>query len=988
MPYPIQEFWKLAVESQLYSPEECQRLTGSFSQIKGAMETGNAFTLSEWLISQRVLTRYQAKVLLARRPGPFVYGEYKVQDRIDSGRLQGLFRAIHIATRHPVCLCFLSGPQLHDPPTMARLKQTLAAAANVQHPHVMRLYQLVDLEAYKFAVLPDLQGRSLDEFLNARGAFPTAEACRLARQAALGLAELHKNGQVHGEIRPENLWLDAANNVKLLGLPLSRDPLAGPSTVAAADYVAPELASNRWPPTPLSDLYALGCTLYHLLTGQPPFPGGDAQEKLRRQTQEQPPLANQVNPQVPPPVAQVVAYLMAKDPASRYQQASHAADALSPYIDPKGREPVTEPVNAQGRAYEDWLSRQQPPSRAAVVAPAAPVAAVVPPPQQIPVAAAAPPVMAPAAVYSSIPVAAPVMTAAVAQPAVAVQAAPAFMPMAAPASSAVAASRSSLAEQRSARRQQERHNKLIIGVGSGVLALVVAFLLWSGSRKPKDDVVEKPIETPPTTVAATSKGGVTTPAARPVEPVVAIPAAPPEEPIVALGEPLWESPTNGPRLDFQYLPGNAQMFLSLRPAEIWANADGRLVLTSLGVEEFVRQQLVALSGTEPDNIEHAILAFAGAGMGKPPSVSLVARTVDRVEDGPLKNNWNATDMLQVDGKTLYQNATHTFYAPAEAQNKLLVAVPIKGEAEVATWLTASRSPPPLAQKLEWLSRFSDRQRHLTLLVSPAFLNREGRPLMVGTLGSLLEPTQNFLLDESGMSPAAVMASAHLSKSHLFLELRTHDGSPELAKLYKSRVDGLQQAVRKFKTSLQISPYSAEILDSYPRFFEWVQDNTRVGTNEKQVVMRTVLPPMAASNLAFGTHLALLESGGGGATAVNTPNVPQVPVTLADKLKQKYTLAFERDSLDRTLNQITQDTGIPIKILGGDLQLDGITQNQSFGLDEKDKPVFEILKIILKKANQDGKLIYVIKKENGEEMLFITTRAAAAKRGDAIPPELK
>src|SRR5687768_11424658 len=68
MPYPIQEFWKLAVESQLFAPEECQRLAGAFAQIRGAMETGNAFTLSEWLITQRVLTRYQAKVLLARRP--------------------------------------------------------------------------------------------------------------------------------------------------------------------------------------------------------------------------------------------------------------------------------------------------------------------------------------------------------------------------------------------------------------------------------------------------------------------------------------------------------------------------------------------------------------------------------------------------------------------------------------------------------------------------------------------------------------------------------------------------------------------------------------------------------------------------------------------------------------------------------------------------------------------------------------------------------
>ena len=97
MPFPIQEFWNLAVESRLFTPDECKRLGGAFAQIRGASETGNAFTLSEWLISQKVLTRYQAKVLLARRAGPFIYGDYRVQDRIDSGRLQGLPRAENIS---------------------------------------------------------------------------------------------------------------------------------------------------------------------------------------------------------------------------------------------------------------------------------------------------------------------------------------------------------------------------------------------------------------------------------------------------------------------------------------------------------------------------------------------------------------------------------------------------------------------------------------------------------------------------------------------------------------------------------------------------------------------------------------------------------------------------------------------------------------------------------------------------------------------------
>jgi hypothetical protein len=75
----------------------------------------------------------------------------------------------------------------------------------------------------------------------------------------------------------------------------------------------------------------------------------------------------------------------------------------------------------------------------------------------------------------------------------------------------------------------------------------------------------------------------------------------------------------------------------------------------------------------------------------------------------------------------------------------------------------------------------------------------------------------------------------------------------------------------------------------------------------------------------------------------------------------------------------------MEILGGDLQLEGITKNQSFGLDEKDKTADEILRVILAKSNPDGKLVYIVKEQDGEEWVLITTRAAVEKRGDTLPP---
>jgi hypothetical protein len=846
----------------------------------------------------------------------------------------------------------------------------------------------VEVEAYKFVVLGDLQGRSLDEFLAVRGPFPAAEACRLVRQAALGLAELHKSGQMHGEVRPANLWLDAANHVKLLHVPLSREPLASPTTgasgpaemlQAAADYLAPELAApQRWPATPLSDLYALGCTLYLLLVGKPPFAGGDAVSKLRRHVHEQPPLASQANPQVPPPIAQVAAYLMAKDPSARYQQAMHAAEALAPYVEAKAREPVVEVASSTTRAYEDWLTRQ-PSVQFRPAAAAAPMPPFAPPP-----APAGPATAVPVAAVATAPYPPPQQT-------FAVQAGPpaAVLPSRPAPTGPVSLGNPTLALERLQKQREERRNRLIIGTGIGLTTAIVAFLVYSSVNKRVADNVP---------AAPSVKGGATThlqaPNSKPSEPVAvaqSLPPEPKEEPLASLdGQLLWESPTSGEPLDLRYLPGTAKMFLALRPAELWAHPEGQQVLASLGIADLVRQQLTRLSGTTPDNLEQAVLAFSGRGMGQMPVVSLVARAIKTVDEAALKQNWNAGESFQVDGKTFYRGEGVTYYVPADGQNKVLTAVPLTDPKEIAAWLAGSKSAPVLDRHLEALVRSSDRARHATLLASPRFLLNEGRAAMVGTLDGLVGPMQSFLTDEAGDLPGAAMLSLHLSDS-LFLELRaTSNGETDatrLAKLYRGRVQDARDAVEQYTNSLEISQYSRPILRRYPDFFDFIHNHTRAGTNKTQVVLRTALPSIAASNLAFGTHLAMLEDTGIGSAAAAVPQTPAA-ATLADRLKQKYTLTFDRDSLDRTLALISQDTGIPIRIEGGDLQLEGITQNQSFGLDEKDKPVFEILKTIMKKANPDGKLIYVFQKRDGVETVVVTTRAAAAKRGDAIPAELK
>src|SRR6185436_14810606 len=174
---------------------------------------------------------------------------------------------------------------------------------------------------------------------------------------------------VHGDLRPANLWVDNATpqnpgNLKLLFEPhLPPQPVNFAAAENAAklgqqaDYLAPELMQQGKVPDPLSDVYSLGCTLYCLLSGSPPFAGGNVQQKMVRHASEAIRPLEQFG--VPPQLAQLVAFMMAKNPTVRFQSASLVAEQLTPFVDPQVVYlPPPSPPATQG-AYENWISQKQ-----------------------------------------------------------------------------------------------------------------------------------------------------------------------------------------------------------------------------------------------------------------------------------------------------------------------------------------------------------------------------------------------------------------------------------------------------------------------------------------------------------------------------------------------------------------------------------------------------------------------------------------------------
>ena len=1011
MSVSVAEFWKLAVESKVLSAEQSRKLAEAYARAKGGPPTdADLEKLAKALIGNGALSRYQAKVLLAGRPGPFIYGEYLVFDRLDSGRLAGLFRARQITTRFPVCLSFLSGPGLQDPAAISRLasQAAIAVSASARQPHLMRCYHWTDLGAYKFVALEDLHGESVAERLATQGKLPASEACRIVREAAQGLESLHALKQAHGQIRPANLWLAEYGRVKLLGFPLAQDPLAPPQTAGDAqlDYLAPELAQGGCAADARSDVYSLGCTLYQLLCGQPLF-GGDPAKKTAKHVSE-PPSLSKLQGLAPPALVQVLTYMLNKNPDQRYREAAAVAQALAPYAPPETKSETTPHPGAQ--AYELWLNQLHQQSAAAGVAraavpapaPAAPTPAAVVPhgggPALAPAAGVA--TLARPAAVAQPAVAAPIMAAptVTAAPTVIAPAPAANFPAIQPAPTIATANGSAPSAAARVKKTRGSGLALFASLGVGALLIVGAVAAMMSTQK----------ELKPATgdgkPQANQSGGVTersTPPERLDEQVIQTAAAAldgPPEPIQSIGATIWQSPTSGEPLDLAYLAPGAQAILALRPAELMAHpeweklSDERTLGTLAG---WLTVDLPKAAGTGLDNIESVIVGLIDDAP-KPPRVAMVVRTAGEVARDDLLAAWGNPQAEQVENETIYTGKDIAYYLPETGKRQTLVIAPPAAMREIAA---SGGQPPVLRREIESLVETSDAARHCTLLFAPNFTFSGAKPLFSEQGAKLQTPLDAFLVMENsdgGLElPKAAELSFHLT-DELFLEFRVYNSyigksQSVVVQEFRDRLGRLPKQVSQYVRELNLSQYSEPVLWEYKDRLQLLDKYARAGVDGKQAVLRAYLPAIAAHNLLLGAHLALLENTGAGPRTAAPPvaQTPQTPQTIAEKLKTKTSLSFPRNTLEMSLNMLADDLGIEIEILGGDLQQEGITKNQSFGLDERDQPAGDILRKIMLLANPAGKLVYVIKPQaGGGEVLQVTTRAGVEKRGDKLPPELE
>ncbi|OYV89112.1 MAG: hypothetical protein B7Z73_07220, partial [Planctomycetia bacterium 21-64-5] len=279
---------------------------------------------------------------------PARLGEYAILEAIGRGGMGTVYRAVHTRLDKVVAIKVLSPHRLGDAAAVPRFEREMRAVGKLSHPNIVAATDAGEVGGALFLVMEFVDGIDLARLLKRRGPLGVAEACEIARQAAVGLQYAHAHGLVHRDIKPSNFLLSVSTDqpsggllkVADLGLALLHDPDAGTGATSSAelvigslDYMAPEQADDAHQVDGRADLYSLGCTLYELLAGKPPFstPGQTRLQKLKAHAAAAVPSLSEACPKLPTGLEPLVRKLLAKTPADRTATAAELAAALAPF---------------------------------------------------------------------------------------------------------------------------------------------------------------------------------------------------------------------------------------------------------------------------------------------------------------------------------------------------------------------------------------------------------------------------------------------------------------------------------------------------------------------------------------------------------------------------------------------------------------------------------------------------------------------------------
>lgn len=316
--------------SRLLSAEEFARVS--------ADPDADPLRLAEQLLAEGLLTPFQLDAVTSGLPESLRLGNYDLLAKLGAGGMGTVYKARHRRMKRVVAIKVLAAGLCSDIAFVQRFQREVETVARLGHPNVVMAYDADEAEIGHFLVMEFVDGRDLASEVETNGKMAVARAAALIAQAARGLGYAHEQGIVHRDVKPHNLLLAADGTVKVTDLGLARlNTVTASSKLTQAggilgtvEYMPPEQAVDSAATDARADVYSLGCTLYFLVTGAPPYTGPSLMSVLLKHRDADVPLVRAARLDAPEELERVCQRMMAKDPAERYQTMAEVVAALQP----------------------------------------------------------------------------------------------------------------------------------------------------------------------------------------------------------------------------------------------------------------------------------------------------------------------------------------------------------------------------------------------------------------------------------------------------------------------------------------------------------------------------------------------------------------------------------------------------------------------------------------------------------------------------------
>ena len=953
-------FWKRLSDSQLLSPTQLAAAEGEVEQTVGEVTKSEPRPLAKALIRAGLITPFQAKALLKGVRLPLVWNDYRIIDRIEGGVFARCYEVTHIPTGHKLALRLLSKDDWPSVLSVDQVRLNIQNYRAAKSSQLARTYELLEEDKYYGFIMDIVVGQRLSDRLEEQNKLTTPEASTCIFQVCQGLMSLHEQQLVHADLRPESIF-ETQDGTTLLW----RDPLYVPASFYTASgptltdlyersaYLAPELSVLQSDYNVLTDVYALGGLFYRLLAGRAAFDGQTLSEVMKRHSEEK--LVSLSNIGVESAIDQIITYMMAKRPDIRYQNVESVADQISQFVGNQISLAPPPPPSETQVEYEKWIQ-----ARSRLV---------------------------------ELPVSNPSQ----------VGATPALMvgdnskPM----------PHNSPARFIQARQQAKRRQKVIGLVIAGVLVIGgiaggIGFLLSGGSSgtgniaqsddEPDVEGNNETDNTPP--VAQYDPDAVT-----------------PQVLIEDDGQSLWESPTQGTALDFKQVPNSPRLLITIRPSDLLKAPEGALLFNALGPAfSDATNEWQALTGIDLERIQSLTISLHDAAAGQAGYRACYrVELTDAEPESTLITSWkNQSGAGDVQDGVLETDSQSYWLAEKTDDPSSSVSVFVVGPADLVSQAQQNTDKLPTMQPdLRRIMQTVDTDRHLNLIfLSTNLSNPSSQAWMQGAWQPLWQPLQPVLM--GGIQAGCL--SVHVDED-LFVEFvakgQISQSPAQLAGYLEGALPTWQSQIERGVASLPSNPYWEQVR---LRYVTWVREGfllSRVGVESNLAKINAWLPGPAAHNLVAGTELALSTIAGPVTESKVVDNEGPLPQNMAELLQQNVDFSVSSNDMINVMGDLQisisdRFKSLPfdfeIRLMGGDLREEGITQNQRISnFEMNDQPLADVLTGLVVAANPDKasespaderqKLLWVAVPDPDDKtrtVILITTRKAALRNSHPLP----